>query len=100
MSDQKEYLQDEIEKINAIQSMCRTRGWKILKDHFEIVVKAINERLVVADINDVIRLQERLKAFREMTKVAEDFGAMREMLTKELDDIKLEESFLRKYSLS
>lgn len=93
-------MQDELRRIEAIQSMCRTRGWKLIKEHFEVVVSAITEKLIIAESGDLTRLQERLKAYREVLKVSEDFTALKEVLVKELEETKLDEAYLRKYALT
>ena len=97
----KEDLIAEIEVARSVEAMCRSSGWKVVKEHFGVILKVINEKLLEEkDHLSVIRLQERYRAFRSMLEAAEDFVKIKELRQQELADIELEDKYVKDYGLN
>jgi hypothetical protein len=97
----KEDLIAEIEASRSVEAMCATPGWRIVKEHFGVILKVINEKLLEEkEHQSVIRLQERYRAFRSMLEAAEDFVRIKELRQQELADIELEDKYIKDYGLN
>lgn len=97
----KEDLVAEIDAARAVEAMCASSGWKVVREHFGVILKVINEKLLEEKEHlSIIRLQERYRAFRSMLEAAEDFVKIKELRQQELADIELEEKHIKDYGLN
>ena len=80
-------LKQEVERCEAIASLKTSKGWKYLQEHFTEVKTAILKGLAVElDMNNIIRLQEKYKAFSAMLETVKGMGELAEHLKQQLLD--------------
>lgn len=83
-----EQLQEQINELVAVRSMCETPGWVIVRQHFIKVIKATQDALCIEkDFNEIIRLQERNKSFRAMLETVQVFGQQLNEAVARLDSV-------------
>ena len=83
-----EQLKLEVQKLVDVAVTVSTPGWKVLKEHFLAVKNAVLEKILTEkDPNEILRLQERHRAFSSVLEAAEVLVEELKLRQQELQEL-------------
>ena len=98
--DEVEHVRKELEKLTAVKEMTSMPGWAIVCQHFSHVIQATQRGLELEeDFNKIIKLQERLRAFRAMLETVDSLCAQHSENSERLEDIIKDNNEREQYGL-
>lgn len=101
MSLTREQAQEEYNRCEMVFQMTQQPGYAILQKHFDNILEVIRDQLLTEkNPAEIVRLQERYRAFEAMLEAASTMVAMRDVYEQELQDIAADELFDRKYAIN
>ncbi len=94
-------LQAEIESLQEVVNLKRTKGWQHLVAHFERVKSVIQDKLLLAEnLTEIVRLQERYRAFNSMLEAVDEMCATQDVRQQELQALVEDKQYRDKYGLT
>lgn len=101
VEEREQLLQAQIDRLDAVATLQRSKGWKHLLDYFQkIKDNIVNTLLVEQDSTKIIQLQERYRAYNEMLEAVTVSSQERERLAQELQNLIEERQYREDYALT
>jgi hypothetical protein len=96
----KDNLLQEKEVARKIASLKEHEGWPLLMQHFDAVLQQIKLNLLTVNrMEDLIRYQEKFRAFSAMLDAANNYEQLHVKVLQELQDRAEQEHFNKTYNL-
>jgi hypothetical protein len=89
VEEQISQYQIELQKVEAVVQLQETPGWKVVEDHFAKILEVVTAKLLIEDQQrEVIRLQEKHRAFSSMLKITREYSLLKEHLQLQIEELK------------
>ncbi len=99
--DELDRVRVELAKLNAVREMTQSDGWSVVCQHFSEVIRAVQDKLSMEeDLKNIVRLQERLRAFRSMLQAVDAMCSQHAEASARLDDIVTDKNERDQYGLN
>lgn len=86
--DPVEQLKLDIKKLSDVALTVNSPGWKVLQEHFNDVKQAVLDKILIEkDSNEILRLQERYRAFSSVLEAAEVLVEELKLRQQELQEL-------------
>lgn len=95
-----ESIQIDASKYAMLEDLMRQDGWKVLLEHISRVKRVVMDKLMVEkDINEVIRLQERYRAFDSVISTIESAKSIKDKLINDINIIREDEELAKEFDV-
>ncbi len=72
LDEEREQILSQIYQLTILKDLAISPAWKVLRNHFTNVLQAVvTQLLTTQDMNEVVRLQERHRAFSSLLESVE-----------------------------
>lgn len=84
-----DFVEFERNQNQRIASLHSHPGWQLLRQHFVVTMSVIKNQLVVEqDPKEIVRLQERYRAFEQILDATLDFKSLVAFQTEQLQELR------------
>lgn len=96
--DNLKQITERIQELDTIETLSRSKGWKYLAKHFEIVKQTVFEGMMKEpDMQQVLQLRERYRAYSAMLETVPALLKEKRDLEQELQVLTDEQKTLDNY---
>jgi|GEM_PF-3404314 len=93
-------LQETLEKLREVETMRKSPGFQTVSEHFNAVLATIQAALMLeTDSGQVVRLQERHRAFKSMLDFVDQKCAEAGLVEKQIYEIDNDDNERKSYGL-
>lgn len=101
MNQEIENLKIQIENLASVKALSRSKGWKVIKDHFKVVMESIFDEMIFGSSADteILKLRERYRAFKSMLETVDSMCREHSEAIARLEEMELHQRESEQYGL-
>lgn len=101
MSQEIEHLKQHISNLNEVRSLAQSKGWVIIKEHFQIVLEKIFDEIIFGKLEEkeILQRRERYRAFKSMLETVDALCKEHSEAIERLQEMELQQRESEQYGL-